>query len=134
MKCFLLARGEVVGWIEPDVLDDGMNVVSGPFQPNENYAAIQAVVLQENEGQVHSGTPGLELCVQTEDGQALEPDGGVCLMDFSPHLEEDAIRLDIWGVKQEVFDRFWDTRSGGRLTRPGERFPRSGGRFPQPGG
>ncbi len=78
MKCFLSARGEVVGWMEPTFFDNGMNVVSGPFQANENYAEIQSLVRKKFAGQVHSQILELELRV-----------------------------LDVLGLTQENFARFW---------------------------
>lgn len=120
MKCFLFARDEVVGWMEPTIFDDGMNVVSGYFQPNDKYAEIQPLIRAYH---VFDGTLGehnpvelarareqiyaLELRAETEDGEQLEPDGGVSLTDFSEELERDAMQLDIVGLPHEQFLRFW---------------------------
>ena len=120
MKCLLLARGEVVGWMEVNLLDEGMGVVSGCFQPNEKYVEIQPLIRAHHffDGSLGEHNPVelarareqielLELRAQTENGEQLEPVGGVHLTDFSQELEKDAMQLDVLGLPREQFLRFW---------------------------
>ncbi len=107
MKCFLVARGEVVGEMEPRAFDEGMGVVTGWFQSNSHYLAIQSIVREKYLGQVTSLIQELELRARTEDGEQLEPLSGLRLFDYSLELEEDALELDIVGLPREQFLRFW---------------------------
>lgn len=114
MQCFLIARGEVIGQMEPNRFDEWMGVVTGDFHPNANYSVIQSIVREKYSGQVTSLTQELELRAQTEDGEQLEPSVGLRLFDLSLELEEDALELeedslelDVVGLPQEQFLRFW---------------------------
>lgn len=113
MKCFLVARGEVVGEMEPNIFDNGMNVVSGPFHPNEKYAKIQPLIRQNcgaEEEDAVSGRElfaGLDLHSRTKEGERLEADGGVFLFDYSLELSKNAMQLDVLWLTREQFLRFW---------------------------
>lgn len=124
MKCFLIANEEVVGWSEFPGIDRAMSIVSGVFHPNENYPAIQPLMLRYQHDMLHyqrernpveleqvrKDIAALEMRVQTEDGRWLEADNGVYLADFSEELgtsEEDTMELTVLGVVREMADELW---------------------------
>lgn len=113
MKCFLVARGEVVGWMEPEVFDKGMNVVSGPFHPNEKHEGIRSLIQQNCGAEEEDAVSGrelfaaLDLHARTEEGERLEAGDGVHVTDFSQELEKDAMQLDVLWLTQQQFLRFW---------------------------
>ena len=114
MKFLVFACGEVVGWSALPFLDRGMSIVSGVFLPNENYAAIQPLMLRYQSEhnpvelvQVRKDIAALELRVQTEDGRWLEADNGVYLADFSEELDSDAIELNVMCAGWEIAKELW---------------------------
>ena len=120
MKFNLYAGDECVGWSELPWADPPMGVVSGPFQPNDNYKKIQPTI---REFHLHDGSLGdrndnqlqevmqkiraLALQVRAETGEVLLPVEGVHLTDFSEELEGEAIEITVLGLSNEQFEQFW---------------------------
>jgi hypothetical protein len=120
MKCHLYANGELVGWAELISTDPPMGCVSGPFYPNDNYRKIQPIIREHH---LFDGSLGKKdekklieaqdkisaLCMVaiTEYGEALDPVGGVHIVDFSEELDEDPYQLDVLGLPHDTFDRLF---------------------------
>ena len=122
MKCHVYANGELIGWAELIYTDPPMGCVHGPFYPNDNYKKIPPVIREHH---LYDGTLGgidhkrlmeldakihaMRLVAVTEEGEILEPVGGVHFVDFSAELDEQPYRLDILGLSHDVFDRLFPT-------------------------
>lgn len=120
MRCNLYANEELVGWAELIYTDPPMGCASGPFYPNDSYRKIQPVI---REYHLYDGTLGevngqkrieaqakidaLRLSVTTEDGEVLDPAGGVHIADFSEELDEDPYQLDVLGLPFDIYDRLF---------------------------
>jgi hypothetical protein len=120
MRCNLYANEELVGWAELIYTDPPMGCVSGPFYPNDNYKKIQPVIREHNlyDGsfgirdeqkliEAQDKINGLCLVAVTEDGETLNPVGGVHIVDFSEELDEDPYQLDVLGLPHDTFDRLF---------------------------
>jgi len=100
--------------------DPPMGCASGPFHPNDGYRKIQPII---REYHLYDGTLGevngqkrieaeakidaLRLSVITEDGEALDPEVGVHISDFSEELDEDPYQLDVLGLPFDIYDRLF---------------------------
>ena len=120
MRCNLYANDVSVGWADLISTDPPMGCASGPFYPNDNYRKIQPII---REVHLYDGTLGeangekrmdaqdkidaLRLSVITEDGEVLDPAGGVHVVDYSEELDEDPYQLDVLGLPFEIFDRLF---------------------------
>jgi hypothetical protein len=120
MKCNLYANEEMVGWTELISTDPPMGRAGGPFYPNDSYRKIQPII---REIHLYDGTLGevngqkrieaeakidaLRLSVITEDGEVLDPAGGVHIADFSEELDEDPYQLDVIGLPFDIYDRLF---------------------------
>lgn len=120
MRCNLYANEELVGWAELIYTDPPMGCASGPFYPNDSYRKIQPII---REYHLYDGTLGevngqkrieaqakidaLRLSVITEDGEVLDPLGGVHIADFSEELDEDPYQLDVLGLPFDIYDRLF---------------------------
>jgi hypothetical protein len=120
MKCYLYSNEELVGWADLNNTDPPMGLASGPFYPNDSYRRIQPVIreyhlydgtLGEVDGQkrmeAQAKIDALRLSVITEDGEVLDPAGGVHIADFSEELAEDPYQLDVLGLSFDIFDRLF---------------------------
>ena len=120
LKCYVHAKGILVGSAELIPTDPPMGCASGPFYPNDGYRKIQPII---REYHLYDGTLGevngqkrleaeakidaLRLSVITEGGEVLDPEVGVHISDFSEELDEDPYQLDVLGLPFEIFDRLF---------------------------
>jgi hypothetical protein len=97
--------------------DPPMGCASGSFYPNDDYKEIQPVIREQH---LYDGSLGktdgkklteaqdkisaLRLSVITEDGETLDPAGGVHIADFSEELDEDPYQLDVLGLPFDIYD------------------------------
>src|SRR5262245_66617553 len=118
MRCNLYANDELVGWAELTHTDPPMGCASGPFYPNDSYRRIQPIIREYN---LYDGTLGevneqkrleeqtkidaLRLSVVTVDRAALDPLGGVDVVDFSDGLVEEPSQLDVIGLPFDIYRR-----------------------------
>jgi len=100
--------------------DPPMGCAGGPFYPSADYKKIQPIIREHH---LYDGTLGKKdeemleevqakisaMCVVaiTEDGEVLDPVGGVHIDDFSEELDEDPYQLDVLGLDHDTFDRLF---------------------------
>jgi hypothetical protein len=120
MKRHVYANGELIGWAELVSTDPPMGCVSGSFYPNDNYKKIRPVIREHH---LYDGSFGKKdektleevqtkirvMCIVavTEDGEVLDPVGGVHIDDFSEELDEDPYQLDVLGLDHDTFTRLF---------------------------
>ena len=120
MKCHVYANGELIGWVELISTDPPMGCVSGPFNPNDNYKKIQPVIREHHlyDGsfgkkdekklqEVQANINAMCIIAITDDGEVLDPVGGVCIDDFSGELDEDPYQLSVLGLEHDTFTRLF---------------------------
>lgn len=120
MRCNLYANEELIGWAELIPTDPPMGRASGPFHPNDSYGKIQPII---REYHLYDGTLGevngikrletqakidaLGLSVITDEGEVLDPAGGVHVADFSGELDDDPYQLDVIGLPFDIYERLF---------------------------
>lgn len=120
MRCNLYANEELVGWAELISTDPPMGCASGPFYPNDSYRKIQPIIREyhlfdgtlgevngEKRTEAQAKIDALRLSVITEDGEVLDPAGGIHIADFSEELDEDPYQLDVIGLPFDIYDRLF---------------------------
>ncbi len=121
MKFTLYAGGVALGWSALEGADASMGCASGVFHANENYQKVEAIILRYSErceigskgskesyAKVWDEIVALDLVVRAEDGEALEPIGGVSLVDYAAELGEETGReLSVLGLPHEQFKRYF---------------------------
>ena len=102
---FDIFNGSVlVGWSELERGDAPMGCASGRFHPESGYSAIRAYVVST----LNTVQDQLRLTVRTNDGEMLDPIGGVRISDLSAEPGEvEGLEVDVVGISYPTYERLF---------------------------
>ncbi len=125
MRFYLYAGNDSVGWAEFSDGDPPMGTVFGVLYPTRAYARIRPVVLERwgpetipwkrlpaaEEAVLWANVADLDLQIRTELDEALDPEGGIAILDFRDELTDEDIHIEVAGIAPDtyrrLFPQFW---------------------------
>jgi len=106
MNTTVYSNNEIMGNVYLNISDESMGVLSGVFEPHDNYKKIRDTIWEFNDEVKNKDFKKLEtlrLNAQLENGYFLFPMGGITIWDVKEHANEP-IQIDIVGVFRHVIE------------------------------